>query len=362
DMKASQRPKKIFCSKRVKKINSMKGLSFFNKIVFTINCLFAIILLLACLCPFVSVATLPFLPFLGLSVPFLVGVNLFFVLFWALKWKRQVRLSLITLIIGYLTLGTFIRFGAKEKVKEADDLTILSYNVRSFNVNKNIQSETVFEDIKAFVDREKPDVVCFQETGYLRRMEYTEYPYKHLEYINNPHKVLVGIFSKYPIVNAELLNFPNTRNNATYADIAYQNDTIRIYNLHLQSLGITPGSGIIKGSSTEKLYAQLTKSFQKQEEQANFILEHRNTTDRKTLICGDFNNNQYSRAYHLLKGEKLDSFNEMGQGYGRTYLFHGMPVRIDFILADSDFEVVSHKNFDIQFSDHYPVLASFRLK
>jgi len=47
-----------------------------------------------------------------------------------------------------------------------------------------------------------------------------------------------AIFSKFPIVKSGSIEFPNTANNAIYADIVKGSDTIRIYNVHLQSLRI----------------------------------------------------------------------------------------------------------------------------
>jgi endonuclease/exonuclease/phosphatase (EEP) superfamily protein YafD len=57
-----------------------------------------------------------------------------------------------------------------------------------------------------------------------------------------------------------------------------------------------------------------------------------------------------------------DSFNVKGSGFGSTYLFKFLPFRIDFILADPEIEIKSHKNFKVRLSDHEPVMASFRLK
>ena len=54
-------------------------------------------------------------------------------------------------------------------------------------------------------------------------------------------------------------------------------------------------------------------------------------------------------------------FIEKGKGFGRTLDFHKLPMRIDFILADPAFEVKSHTNYDVVYSDHYPIMASFKL-
>jgi endonuclease/exonuclease/phosphatase family metal-dependent hydrolase len=56
-----------------------------------------------------------------------------------------------------------------------------------------------------------------------------------------------------------------------------------------------------------------------------------------------------------------DSFIEKGNGYGTTYNFKFLPFRIDFVLADKDIEITDHKNYDIEVSDHYPIMATFTL-
>ena len=84
-------------------------------------------------------------------------------------------------------------------------------------------------------------------------------------------------------------------------------------------------------------------------------------TPYKKIVCGDFNNTQFSNVYKVIKGDMQDSFTEQGTGYGRTFNFRYYPVRIDFILADEAFEIMAHKNFDIKLSDHFPVMASIKI-
>lgn len=339
----------------------MRGLSLFRKIVFATNILFVILLFLSCLSPYVSTKTLSFLPFLGLTVPALVLLNLLFLGYWLLKRKKQFILSLMALLVGYISLGTFVRFGSGDEEIADDDFTILSYNVREFNKDRNIDSETIYDDIKTFVDDRNPDILCFQESLNLNRMKDYDYPYEYVANKGDEIKTRLSIFSKYPIVNTEIIRFPNSKNNACYADIVIKKDTIRVYNMHMQSLGITPGMGTISSNSPKTLYAKLAAKFKKQEEQAQYIAEHSKDVSYKKIVCGDFNNNQYSRTYYLIKGNKNDSFDEKGSGYGKTFTFHNIPVRIDFILTDPEFEITSHQNFDQKYSDHFPIMASFRL-
>ncbi|MEO9891277.1 endonuclease/exonuclease/phosphatase family protein [Aurantibacter sp.] len=339
----------------------MRHLSFINKIIFAFNILIALLLLVDCLSPYVSVTTISFLPFLALGTPILVIVNVMFLGYWVLKGRRQFILSLIALVCGYLSLGTFIQFN-NENNSSKDDLKIMSYNVRQFNSNLNLESKTVFEDIKDLVATSGADIVCFQEASNKYKMKPFDYPYKYIsEKPRGQVRTGISIFSKYPIIEAETILFTESVNNGCYADILVSKDTIRVYNLHMQSLGITPGHGIIRNSDSQKLYKKLTSKFYKQETQAEIIAKHSKDVSYRTIITGDFNNNQYSRTYNILKGDRLDSFDEKGSGYGRTFNFHRMPVRIDFMLADPGIEITSHKNFNQVYSDHFPILATFRL-
>ena len=156
------------------------------------------------------------------------------------------------------------------------------------------------------------------------------------------------------------MDFPDTVNNAIYSDILYKNDTIRVYNVHLQSLRVRPGS--IKREAPLRLFKRLGKSFVKQQQQAEIFVSHYNATSYNKIVCGDLNNTQFSNVYRTIKGDMQDSFREKGTGYGRTYNFKYFPVRIDFILADQEFEVRSHKNYDVKLSDHFPIMASFASK
>ncbi|NNC35105.1 MAG: endonuclease, partial [Croceitalea sp.] len=93
-----------------------------------------------------------------------------------------------------------------------------------------------------------------------------------------------------------------------------------------------------------------------------YIKEHNSKTSNKILISGDFNNTQFSNVYRLVKNGYHDSFLEAGSGFGKTYDLKGLPVRIDYILTDDSFEVIKHTNFKERLSDHYPVMATLKIK
>ncbi len=340
----------------------MRKASWFHKIVFILNLICAFLLLLGILVAFIPADRFPYLSPWGLAVPLLVLVNFLFALYWAIYKKKKFWLSTSLLAIGFFISGSFVKFSFFDEADSKDDLSVMSYNIRSFNTYGNIDDPNIYEKTFDFIAKEDPDIICFQEANYLKKEDFEKYPYQHLKYINIADRVLLGIFSKYPIVREGTLDWPNSFNNGAFADILYKGDTLRIYNLHMQSLNVRPKTDSLLGNPYENVYKRLTKAFGKQTSQAHFFLNHREKVGYRTIVCGDFNNNQFSNSYRLVKGDMVDTFEESGSGFGGTYNFLGFPFRIDFILADPEFNVQTHTNYDVEFSDHFPVMASFRLK
>lgn len=270
--------------------------------------------------------------------------------------------SLIILVVGYLVLGTFIKPNFGKENKSVGDLKVMSYNVRGFNRLEADRSLNTREKITGLVASEKPDIICFQEVGISMKSEFLDYPYSFLDKFYDSNKVHLGIFSKYPIIKAETIQFKNSINNGSYADILYKGDTIRVYNVHMQSLGVTPGSGNVRSKPVEYVYDKVNHRFKRQMNQAKLVQEHKRDSPYPTLLSGDFNNTQFSSTYHLLKGDMKDTFIEKGTGLGRTYDLLFLPFRIDFIFADKHFDIVSHKNYDDKFSDHFPIMSTFNLR
>jgi endonuclease/exonuclease/phosphatase family metal-dependent hydrolase len=331
----------------------MKRLSLIDKFLFLVNSLLATILLTSYLSYYISPNTISIIGIVSLSIPFLIIINLFFVVYWLLKLKKQFLLSLTVLLIGYQYFNSFYNFNEK-KILLNDDVKIMSYNVRKFNVFKWIKDENIDQKIYDFINKKQPDILCIQEYPPSKKIGFT-YPYKHIKARKKSH-LGHAIFSKYKIINSGSLNFSNTNNNAIFADIVKNNDTIRVYNIHLQSMGINPKEEEISQKNGEKLRVRVEKAFKTQANQVELIKLHMAKNNYKSIVCGDFNNTAYSWVYHELKEHKNDAFEEAGKGFGKTYDF-AFPLRIDFILTDKDIAVNNFKTYDVKYSDHYPIMA-----
>jgi len=336
-------------------------MSFFNRIVFGLNLIFSVALLLACIVPYTNSASLAFL---SLSVPLLVLLNLLFAVYWGINKKILIILPLAVLIYGFIALGTFVKLGGKvNTVDENASLRLMSFNSLGFRGKDDEWESTAGDTIVAFINDEHPDIICFQEFDYRKIRTNHFYPYAYrfvdFEFGVDSGRMTQAIYSKYKIIDQGLLLFPNSNNGAMYADIIYKTDTIRMYNMHLESLNIRPGS--IKRERSDKLFARLRTSFKKQQEQTEIIRNHMASSPYKNIVAGDFNNNQFSSVYFNLKRDFKDTFLEKGSGYGATINFWKFPFRIDFILVDPSFVVVSHRNYDIDLSDHEPIMASIKI-
>ncbi|VXC00523.1 Metal-dependent hydrolase, endonuclease/exonuclease/phosphatase family [Maribacter litoralis] len=327
---------------------------FLNVIV--VFCLF-----LACIVPYTSIASLAFI---SLTVPALVIFNMLFFLYWLLGKNGYFLLSLSVLVYGYFTLGSFIAFNGKNEGNTPDTISLLSYNSLGFHSKNHLEWDKITSpEVIKFVEGENPDIIYFQEFQpiYVKGDMLKNYPFtaKKFEVKEGESSKNLAIFSKYEIVEHGELKFPNTFNGGVYADIVFKKDTIRFYNLHLESLSIRPN--YFKRERSDKLFVRLRDSFDKQERQSVLVRKHINNSPYKVVVGGDFNNTQFSKVYFNIKGNLKDTFLEAGRGYGETIKFWKFPFRIDMILTDPSIEVLSHKNYKINISDHEPIMATFKI-
>lgn len=339
----------------------MKKLNSIDKIIFFFNSVLALVLLLSYLLPFAAPRHFAFLSILSLTVPLIIILNALFMLYWFLKGKKQLLLSLVVLLVGISYVSSLYKFSLKTEAEDSNGLSVMNYNVRLFNLYDWIPEDNVETRIVDLIQNEQPDVISFQEYHPHDNVNLVSYPYKYEKLSGERIKYGQAIFSKYPIINTGSVDFPNTANNAIYADLVKGGDTIRIYNVHLQSSGINTKVDELDKEASERLFNRVVETFKVQEEQADMFVVHKESSPYKMIVCGDFNNTSYSYVYRKIKGDLVDSFEEAGSGFGRTFDFKYFPVRIDFILADKAFKHHGFKSFDNRLSDHFPILARVSL-
>ena len=335
----------------------MKKLNFIDKVIYTLNCIFAFVLLFSYALPFVAPKVFSALSVLSLSVPVLLVINALFVLYWLLKVKKQLLLSLIVLCIGYKNVSTLYKFATPKIQNTAlQHLSVMSYNVRLFNLYNWIDQKDIPEVISGFVKKENPDIVAFQEFNPNKKVNFKQYKYKFLSLSGTKSKYGQAIYSKFRIVNSGDITFQNSHNKAIFIDVLKGKDTLRIYNVHFESLRINPNVKELHDSDKEKLVQRIGSKFVLQQDQADQVLKHQENCTYKTIILGDFNNTAYSYVYkQFKKANYQDTFEMVGNGFGKTFNFKFFPLRIDFVLIDEKLKATKFRNYSAKLSDHYPI-------
>lgn len=333
----------------------MKKYSTTQKILFFINLVLATILLISYTLPYISPLLISTIAVFTLFVPLLIVLNIAFCVYWFVKLHKNGLLSLLVLFIGWFVSVPFIRFSNKETVLN-DDLKVMSYNVRGFNHYKHNNDITTEQKIYEFINKKNLDVIAIQEF-YSSDLLDIKLPYKYVKTKSVNSKFGLAIYSKYPIVNSGSLNFEKSLNNTIFVDILKNKDTIRVYNIHLQSLKLNTSKEHFGEKNSERLFKRLKNGFRKQASQTELIIQHKYSWRKKMIICGDFNNTSYSWVYQKLSENKKDAFLEAGIGLGKSFRYV-YPMRIDFIFTDTKATINQYKTYsDIDLSDHYPIMT-----
>jgi endonuclease/exonuclease/phosphatase family metal-dependent hydrolase len=327
-----------------------------------------------------------FFAFFGLGYPFLLLGNLLFVVFWILKKKKFFLVPLIAILIGWSYISSLMQISLKKtdlaKIEEPV-FSIISYNVRLFDVYDWNKEENTSGKIFEFINSQSPDFICFQEyytkpNGQISESKVLELLHSdygaHINYTNENSKSNYGIatYSRYPIVNRGVIQFSNSTNSSIYTDIVFDSDTVRIFNCHLQSIRFNRDNYSFISNSKElndeqrikeirDISSRLRDAFVKRAGQAKILSQHIKNSPYPVIVCGDFNDVPVSYTYQIIKEDLNDSFTEAGTGIGNTYLGKFPSFRIDYILHSDDIKCVDYDIPRVELSDHYPVIGKFHL-
>ena len=294
----------------------------------------------------------------SLLLPVLVVINIFQFIVLLVKNKKTPIFNLSILVLFFICFDFFYQFNFEEDKKTNDTFSIMSYNANSFR-HDSIVNNGIVDALRGI----KPDILFCQEFSYFKLDGLKTYPFQFIGYRREFKKSLQVVLSKYPIKNKGYIDFPKTRNNAMFVDVEINDRVIRVYNLHLESFKLDVKIDIGNFSSRYKhVFPRIVDAEEKRIAQANVVRNHINNFDGDVIVLGDFNSTQYSSVYRILKGDREDTFVAQGSGFGSTFKLLNYPFKVDHILVDPSFEVVKHENFDLQLSDHEPVLAELKFK
>lgn len=352
-----------------------------------INSLVLVISVIAYLSVLVSPEYFWLSGFVSMLIPFCIAANVFFVFLWWWRKRWYALYSLFVLIIGFPFWQASISFGGIWKAdfeQTKNYVSVLSYNVREFDVYQGSDNKhTITKKTIKWLKNDTSDIKCIQdfynsesaETFNTREQlsaQDSDTPYYfHVRYTSANHnrgQFGIAIFSKYPFISKGEVPFRvRTDNGAIFADIVKGKDTLRIYNIHLESMSINQNElqPIDKPEETF-LYAgkRLKKGFSMRAQQVQTIVSHIQTSPYPVILCGDLNDLPYSFTYFKLRGSLDNSFES--RGVGTEFTFNG---KLFFLRIDNQFYEDEKLNClyfnthrEIPFSDHYPVRAVYEIE
>lgn len=388
---------------------------------FKITLLTLLWLLLAIACQQVPAKAFWPVVFGALTTPVALGLTVLLTLYWL---RRNWRVAVLPVVVLFLTWPHVQRglplhpsyLAKKVKVKSQElpngqvlrssffvpesesNVSLLSANCRIFNVYAQLRDPD-FASSKGFIRwlAESPaDVLCLQEYyneprgsrdvgDVFRTDDHLGRGSGRRSFISVTLTNGIGaefgmaIFSRFPIVRRGTIPFGKlSQNHAMWADLARpatrtgrgRPDTIRVYNLHLQSMSMDEADIVKATESRAGLQAKapnLLRRFRNgavaRGAQVDTVLAHLARSPYPVLLAGDLNDLPYSYPYDQLADRLQNAWATAGTGIGATYNGKLPALRIDQQFASPEWEVLGCQvHREINWSDHFPLEALYRLR
>ena len=352
----------------------------------------------------------------ALTTPVALGLTALLALYWL---RRNWRVALLPVLVLGLTwphvqrgLALHASFNEELRTKNEElekgeaggktsphsyfflppskSLSLLSANVRIFNVYAELREpgDASSKNFIRWLATSPADVLCLQEYynepggspegGKTFQSEAAlgrgsgRHSFVSTSLINRIGAEFgLAIFSRYPIVRRGVIPFGRlTQNHAMWADLARATDTVRVFNVHFQSMSMdgkdiatatTSRAGLRRKAPT--LLRRFRNGAVARGPQVDTVLARVLRSPYPVLLAGDFNDLPYSYTYDQLADHLQNAWATVGLGIGATY--HGLLpfLRIDQQFAGAEWQVLGCRvHQEIKWSDHYPIEALYRLK
>ncbi len=317
----------------------------------------------------------------GLVAPIVYLFALGTALYWIVRWRWRMFLfvaAFVALGWPYISLYYKMQIGKEYGTPryERGNVKVLTYNVRGFLSEDWTISHA--DTIISLIKSRNPDIICFQEFP-TKGVEHDKLfealsKYNHTQ-IRSVYEDGIVCFSKLRIIRSDSLSGFCGTAKGQWADLKLGEDTVRVYNLHLQSTSINTeernyisnrhflnaaDSGRV--SKFKGMAQRLYENSCMRAHQVDALRHDMEHCPYPSIICGDFNDVPLSYTYRTTSSGLKDTFSEKGNGYAHTFNgFFGL-LRIDYILVSEQFRTLSYEVLPVDISDHYPVEARVILK
>lgn len=325
---------------------------------------------------------------LNLSAFYLLLVLLFFILFWMFAKIKFTLIGIIAIALAWKPIKNLVQLRQAPNFvlkKHPANLRVMSWNIEHFAILEHKTNPAKKEQILELIRQYNPDVLCLQEAvasdsfsnaiNYLPDimnrlgMSYYHYSYNRKIDFDRKHHFGILILSKLPFASRHTLShLPNDYNSIfQYVDVIKEQDTFRLFNVHLQSLKFSESNRIYLDNpelesqkdieNSKSIIGKYRTGFYKRFNQSNRVKAAITNSKYPVIVCGDFNDVPNSYAYSTIGKGLKNAFTEKGTGIGRTFVGISPTLRIDNIFADKRFTVEQYVRIKRNLSDHYAIAA-----
>lgn len=368
------------------------AVQFFRKATKTIfiicNSVFAIFLMLGCYGNSINLGNDWIAGLFSLTAFYFLIINVFFIIFWLFVKRWLSLISLITIIICWMPLQHVFQFRFSvsfDAKKERNVIRVMSWNVEHFDIVEHLSHPEVKSEMIDLINEYNPDVACFQEMvgsdsvkksinyipEFKKKLKMKDYHFSYFNKLNfdKTHHFGIIIFSKFPIINKQTYSPEPNKYNSTFqsVDIVRNNDTFRVFNVHLESLRFSPDNreylndpSIESGNDIKEsrtILSKFKKGYIKHHWQSDNVRNEIDKSEYPVIVCGDLNDLPNSYAYNTIGKGLNNTFKEKGSLIGNTYDGISPTLRIDNIFTDKRFSVEQFIRIKKSLSDHFPIIA-----
>ena len=322
-------------------------------------------------------------------IPVALIINHVLLIIFLILRKRSALYYFAALLIGipYLTSTIGIKYLLSGHNGDAERLSILNYNMgfylmRTPHHYDNRDSARLA--LKNWILNSDADVTCIQEFANItgpNQFNLTNQLKSHKLFYafstddpgarDGRWQAGTIIISKFPILSSgDVLARENGFNRIAYADIKVNSDTVRIVNVHLESMGLTIrnpkelADPHVAKSQAYTILRKLKVGVFERSKQIRQLADFIERSPYRVICVGDFNDLPYSYNYRYMKKSLKNAFEESGKGFGFTYNGGTLKLlRIDNQFYSSGLRSVEFETlYDVELSDHFPIRGEYMIE
>lgn len=293
-------------------------------------------------------------------------------------------LLLIALLAGLVWVGRYtVSHGMPVESDGEGRFHVLTYNTCRMGGFAKPKDNQVLQ----YIIDQNADIVCLQEVEVYQDRQYltmgelrdalSMYPYCYFAFSvhNNRRQFGNAVFSKFPILDRENVEYVSRSNSTCRCDIVVYEDTVRLfcnhlesYRLNLDSLQDSTAVGSVR--RFKNMIPFLQGKDKGRQEQAQAVREEIERSPYPVLVVGDFNDLPLSATYRTISEGLTDAFlatsvGRVGTSFRLPMKVAGckitVPLRIDYILSSPSLTPSKCWTDTVTYSDHFPLHAMFEL-